>query len=69
MYVSGVEYAKRQQGDPVRDAADQQAAEQSVDRLPTPAEETGATDDRGGNRIQDQLPGIRRVGAVLPVEE
>src|ERR1700732_3298678 len=58
-----------EQGHAVGDAADDEAAEDAVDRLTTAAKEAGAADGRGSDREEDELTGVRRVRAELAVEE
>src|ERR1035441_4811459 len=58
-----------EQSHAVDDAADDEPTEDAVDGLAPAAEEAGAADDGGGDRVEDELTAIRLVGAVLTVEE
>src|SRR5215472_4578892 len=58
-----------QQGYAVGDGADEEAAENTVDRLTPAAEEADPADDGGGHRVQDELTGFGRIGAVLTEEK
>src|ERR1035441_10582898 len=58
-----------EQSHAVDDAADDEPTEDAVDGLAPTAEEAGAADDGGGDRVEDELTAIRLVGAVLTVEE
>src|SRR5260370_23705484 len=53
----------------VGDAADEEAAENTVECLTPAAEEADPADDGGGDGVQDKLTGVCRIGAVLTVEE
>src|SRR5579859_1905364 len=58
-----------EQGYAVGDAADEEAAEHTVEGLTPAAEEADPADDGGRDGVQDKLTGVGRVGAVLTVEE
>src|SRR5205807_6030232 len=55
--------------DSVGKVADEQAAENTVDCLTPAPEEADPADDGGGDRVQDELTGVRRIGAVLTEEK
>src|SRR5262252_2336256 len=58
-----------EKGHAVGDGADQEAAENTVDWLAPAAEEADPADDGGGHRVQDELTGVCRIGAVLTEEK
>src|SRR6516164_1610653 len=58
-----------EKGHAVGDGADEEAAENTVDRLTPAAEEADPADDGGGHRVQDELTGVCRIGAVLTEEK
>src|SRR5215472_16720934 len=58
-----------EKGHAVGNAADEQAAENTVDCLTPAAEEADPADDGGGDRVQDELAGVCGIGAVLTEEK
>src|SRR5215469_9133838 len=58
-----------EQGHAVGDGADEEAAENTVDWLTPAAEEADPADDGCGHRVQDELTGVCRIGAVLTEEK